>query len=385
MLTIAGLDVIVKPGTAGSKYGVPQDTIVWTERGAGGVSELAFTIEDPLAEISVTRGDLVQFRDITADAILFTGFPSSVTPRPWQPTGRYIDVICLGLEKVLDWAKLPAMTLAAGLDVGAAVQSLVAAAVAGLAFPLKALQKPAGFVEGEFDYPVGQLWGGTLDPASPLVIVAGTSLREGIRQVLEDTVQAYDTNGALCTVDAYSGLRLYPDQNGGTLRLPSDWTSLAVSDFTSAAFRASSELNYEADLIGSPVAVQVIGAAGAVTIVTDGTGDAGDTATISDTGLDTVLRRTGAGRSYLGQTLEPARGSLDLDVGAIAVPANVHAGGKVNVLDALIGLPNPGAEFRIAEITRRYVGTAVLTRVVFGGRSPSIAGLLRRLTRTLPN
>lgn len=380
-LTVGGLDVVLAPvAVSGARYGTPIDSIVLTERGPGGVSELTFVIEDPSGAVTLERGQMIRFHDCILDEPLFLGFVASWAPRPWAPSGRSIAVRAVGVEVILDWAKVDDLTIPAGTLGYTAVQMAVAGVRGGLAAPLRAFCIPLGFSTGELAAPIGTLYGGTIDAISPLVIPAGTSLREAIRAILDDLTWSISDNAThvLCTVDFRLGLRVWPgiSFDGLNLKEPSDWDTFSVAD-TVASTMAAANLDYTQDAIGSPVAVYIEGA-GVSGVVTDGSLEAGEVAYFADLSIDTASRLQSAGIAYLARYRQQARGSFDLE--APTPSATIHPGTWFVLTDARLGLSI--VAFWMQERTRRFYGAKEDWHVTFGGASPSLVSLIRRLTRS---
>lgn len=376
MLLVAGNDLLLQPGgTQGLRYGVDIASIRAAERGPGGVSELVFVLDDPLKTVALARGYPVRFQQTAGTYPIFQGFISSWTPEHVEGwLGTRLTVRCIGLEAVLDWAKLPALTIAASTLIEEAVKNLVANVVNGLAFPLTlALQAP-GTISG-----------------TPLVIPAGTTLREGLRTVLDDVTAPGFAYTFLMTVDSSGNLRVFISflATPGDSNEPSDWAQLYINNgpsapangdgLTGGTAAVAQDFNYEIDGSG-PAAVYVVGAGGLSVLLQDGTGEVGNLAFISDSNLDTVTRAQNAGSAYLGQNVIQARGSFSLD--SRAPIYSMRAGTSVNITDTPMGLAS--RKFRILEIVRSFHGTLEDWEITYGGGvgPASFSAESRRLTRT---
>jgi hypothetical protein len=229
VLLVGGTDV-AGPPIGASRYWTELDSISVTENGPGGVSSMSFTIIDPAEEVNITRVDEVIFEQTEA-GIQFRGFVQVPKEEP-MPVGRTVEVTAAGIEILLDWLIVPAMTFAVGTYAFAAVQALAANAtgVAGASLNTAALWSGvAGLANGSAEYPVGVL--GVAQPAAladDVEISAGTTLREALRTILDGITSPFvgaTETGAVATIDFYGRLRVY--FRGGH---PSDYDTLVVTD-----------------------------------------------------------------------------------------------------------------------------------------------------------
>lgn len=403
ILTIDGVEVHFKPsGTQGSKFGVPLESITVTERGTGGVSSMTFTIEDPLNEITVRRGQEVVFRQAQYDYFIFRGFIASRSIRPWG-IGRAIDVACAGVEIILDWAKVSAMTYSwttttrpLTRDV---IQSLVANCLTGHALPLRDGSNSASTVCTQANPVAPSVLLGNIGPIGPIAdgniaIAAGTTLREAIRQVMGIS-DGHGGYADFLTVDWTLGLRCYILQWTKAYQVangPDDYTIPNIQD-TAAGATAAAGLVDTLDALSAPTAVYVK-ATGATALVSDYTTDRGETAYVELPAISDAQTAALYGSRYLiGATIAtgstPAweaasRGVLPLDAVAdsAAMASTTHVGGWIDIND-----PQTGLQFSavIGEIQKTFDATTQDWRITYGGPAPSMANLARTLTRNTPN
>ena len=387
ILTIAGNDLLLEPtGTSGNRYGIPVESIQHIERGPGAVSELTFTLLDPLATVTLTQNDPVYFSKTAESTPIFQGFVTSWTPAPMGSSGRMFEVRCAGLEIVLDWAKCAALTFPAGMLDVAAVQVAVASCLNGLAFPLNAASGSG--VAGSYLKPVGGDSGSLV--TGGVTISAGTTLREAIRTILDNSILPY-TGGVpratLTSVDSMGGLRVWPSSKlldnqvmaaGGMAELfvVDAQTSPADGDGTVGSPMVAEQVAWQNDAT-LPVAVYVIGSGG-VTALVNQTGGDGDLAVIIDSSLTTVEQCQSAAIAYLGRNREQRRGFFRLP-NKVPQPT-FRAGSTVTFTDAQVGAS--GTKYRVTEIRRRFHGTLEDWDVTLGGggRSSYVADA-RHLTR----
>lgn len=380
-LTVAGNDLVFAPGS-GQRVGVDMSTVQLIQRGPGLVSELVFTIDDPLGVVSLARNQFVQLRNAHADYTLFSGFLTTWTPEPWAPSGRSITCRCSGVEIILDWAKVGAMTIPAATRADTAIQAVVANVLNGLAAPLLAAAGDAGHEDGSETQPVANLSNAIIDDTTDLTINDGTTLREAIRQIGDDLglVWASARGQPFATVDPLLHLHVWWNRpNSTTTHQPFGWGTITVAD--TAGGNAAADLRYAVDAGSSPVAVDVQGT-GISAIVTDGTGDVGDMAVIADATLTTAQRVQSAGLSYLAGVTTQARASLTLET--FVPDTTVHPGSLINVTDALLGLTAVAGSgiFYMMEIAWTFHGNYLVTwEITMGGSRPSMALLSRRFTR----
>jgi hypothetical protein len=378
-LLLGSLEVIRPMAAGGNSYGVPVETIDLEEAGPGGVSSLSFTIEDPQGQVPIPTASLgVQMWDLTNNRPLFAGFVQNKKVRPYPPGGRYLDITCIGIEIVLDWMKVPGLTIPSGTDITAAVQSVLANAT-GIGVSLRAGASQAN--QGNQAFPIGDLsvisFGTTLGAD---VVLAGETVREGIRKCFEVAVAnggifgvyGADFVGAYCTVDFWYGVRVWNTGN-----VPADYATLTITD-TPAGAIAAANLAHETDDSGIVRAVVVKGgnAAGSGT-VTDGSGLPGEVATLEDDTILTAVAMQVAGRAYLVDKATAERGSYTVQT--FAPTTNIRAGSNTTITDAEVGLS--AATYPIASIRKSFSDTLQTWEVAYGGLRPSFARFVRRATR----
>ena len=386
MLTVAGVDLLLDvSGTPGQRLGIPIESIVATERGPAGVSDLRFTLWDPANTVTLARNQPVYYSK-TAEAVpVFQGFVTSWKASPLGSTGKTCDVRCTGLEAVLDWAKVDAVTIPASTRIDAAVQLLAGSTLNGLAFPLNTLGV-GSHAMGDNANPISALGGATIGPTA-IAITAGTTLREAIRTVTDDGYFQYGASDTIyCTVSSLGGLRVFPATRfGAGIESPGDFFSLYVVDAQSSPAEGtgavgspmvSRELDYEQDAT-APTAVYVQGS-GVSVLVEDATGDVGNLAVISDSTLTTAAQCEAAGQSYLAKSQQQLRASFWLRA-KTPIPS-LRAGSVVTFTDALVGAS--ALPLRLWEIQRTFFGQKEHWRLTVGGAGrPSHVVEMRRLTR----
>lgn len=390
-LSLGGLDVLnTYPGwTTG--FAVKRDSIVIQEVGAGGVSTMSVTISDPRLELTLEEGQDVEFWDIARDRPLFRGFIQSFGVRP-TAVGREVVVDCIGIECLLDWMKVPPITIPVGTDQVAAIQSLVANAT-GVGWPIRALAywsvgigySPYSSVE----MPIAVAGTSSLD--YDLVITGGT-LREAIAKVFTSSVTSSGgspklsmaTNGALVTIDYYGGLRVIPTYltNGvTTVYLPSDYDDLAISN-TPAGTLAASDLDMIVDGAGVVRAVYISGANAAGSgLVSDGSGIPGPVAEITDDTSDTAQKMQNIGADYLYGFSQSIRGSTSLLLDSTTLTPNIRPGGTITFTSDSQTFGHE-VSFVIASIRKTFLaGDLQAWTLNFGGLPPSAIRQMRRATR----
>ena len=385
-LTIAGNDLLIQPGTQGQRTGIPIDSILHVEKGPGGVSELRFSIEDPTGTVTLNRNDLVRFEK-TAEAIpVFQGFVTSWVPEPMGPSGRRLMVRCSGLEIVLDWAKVAAITVPANLEAHTAVQLLVASVVNGLAYPLNTA---SGGVFGSYTTPIASYLAFT---TSAVPIAAGTTLREAIGAV-NDQIGGpggpFSSDAANSwTVDSMGGLRFWQSLLSLVATKAGDMAELFVVDAQTSPADGSgtvgspmvaADIEYESDAT-APASVLVIGS-GVSALVHDVTDDPGDTAVLNDSSLTTLAQCQSAGLAYLAQYFNQRRASFNLN--NKTPQPTFRAGSTVTFTDAGIGIASEVA--LVMQLERRFYGTRENWAVTIGGMRASMVAETRRQTRSILN
>lgn len=364
-LWVGGVDWLKQPGTAGNLYGVPLETIEVTENGPGGVSAMTFSLEDPLNVVALpTAGSEVLFMDLTDDHPEFLGFVQAIDVKPHEgQQGRWLDVTAVGIEVLLDWLIVPSLALPAGISVGTAWQSIVAAAGANLNVAI-------GGAEGTQATPI------TGDNSTYLIsayTVTALTLREALRQATAQV--SLLPGGANITVDFTRGLRAW--RRSSALQHPDDYLTLTVDD--TAHTNGSADLHYTltpADIVRG---VQVIGASGVnYGLFTDGSGMMGAEAILNDSTITSAGQAAIAAQQYLSQFTAQLRASLHLETFSHGT-TKYQAGSNVALTDAPVGLN--AVTFAMGSIRKRYNGTTEEWDVSFGGLAPSVTNVIRRQTR----
>jgi hypothetical protein len=371
-LYLGSLNVIA--GTGGNAAAVPFDTIDLTEIGPGGASALSFTVEDPQGVVPIPGASMnVQLWDLTNNRPMFNGFVQDRNLRPYQPQGRYIDITAIGIEAVLDWMIVPSLTILSGTNTQAAVQSCYANAT-GIGVALNATGTSAD--NGSLAGPIGDLGAASGASTQLDVVLAGETLREAIRKVLDVSQLAGGSFGfktasiGVATVDFWGGLRVFDPTQG-----PSDYALLVVNDTTGPIY--SEPLNHELDDTGTIHQIYIKGGNAAGTgLFSDGSGIAGQVAFLDDATILTSTARDAAGFAYLADKGGAVRGVFGMKT--VRPTTNIRAGSQVSVIDTLVGVSQT---FPIASIHKTFTDTLQNWEVAYGGLRPSAMRHLRRLTR----
>lgn len=377
-LYVGGVDVTFEPGSGGNRYGVAIESIVVTESGPGGVSSMTFTIDDPLIEVAIEDGLGVRYEDLGRETTTFLGFVQAFSIEPgFGGQGRTIRVTAVGVEAVLDWAKVattlvydPAGAILYSLN--DVIQGIVANAV-GLG-PIRALSGYGAINSNQ----EGPIVSGLGPVSSLLTIPAGTTVREAIRlawQSLGFGIGSIGAQDLMWTVDFTYGLRVWTTSPLG-LERPDDYGTETIVDTALSAAVAES-LSYAWDAAGVVRGVIVIGTGVTVT-VGDGSGKPGLIATLRDPALTTAAMATSAGVAYLNGFSPTVRGSYSRT--DREPDAAIHAGGRVVISDTAAGLSTK--PLRIMQVRKTFNGSNREDwTIAFGGLPPSGAALIRRLTR----
>jgi len=377
-LWLDGLDILKQPGSAANRYGVPIESIDVEEAGPGGVSSMRFRLElpNPASGVTLVDGARVHFQDLANDLPTFYGFLQSWPSRPLG-LGRSYDVTCQGIEIVLDWMIVPALTIAAGTNIQAAIQSILANAT-GVGVALRGLA--SGTANGTQAQPIGDLaqpkFGGAVTTAVA-VVLAGDSVREAIRKVLDVANDSSPYFGDItiyghATVDFWQGLRVFRRDQA-----PGDYATLTIDDSVGGAI-AAANLEHTTDVGQVVRGVYVKGGNAAGTgLVSDGSGKPGRIAVIDDPSILTSSARDLAGVAYLTTQTEAARGNFQVE--AFTPTTNVRPGSRLSLTDAEVGLT--AANYAISTISKTFAGPTESWRVSYGGLPKKAGRVLRRLTR----
>lgn len=372
----------------------PIETIQISEQGAGGVSSMEFTIDDPNLDQWVAEGAEVILYDhntvvLTPEiAYMFRGWVQTFAVRPaFGETGRTITVTAVGVEALLDWAvtersnSFPIGTITSPYI---AIQEVVGTCL-GIG-ALRALATPGNSSTWSSPIEASAAVDGS-NPA-PVVIPAGTTLREAIRMVTDSLVgqnvndAGDDLNVMVSTVDWLLGLRVYPDAyREGT---PLDWFTM-VHVNTSAGAEVTEGLSYAVDAQDVPQGVLVRWVTG-VTAIPNGDRATGPWATLDSTAT-TIAGATVDGMAYLGSFRSGLRGSFDRTdfiYGNLAQHRNIHAGSMLRLTDARVGLV--AHQSKIGQIDKTFNPSGRENWTVhYGGLAPSLVAMIRRLTRNVRN
>lgn len=394
-LNIGGIDFLKPYGASwATQYSVMLETIQLTEEGPGGVSSLSFTIDDPRIEVAMAAGAEVEFWDITrgpSGRPLFLGFLQSFNVRP-EGVSRYIDIVCIGIECLLDWMLVPSLTIPTGTDQAEAIQSCVYNA-SGIGYGIRAFANVTSFgvpiANGTQAAPIGSN-GATLGYD---IVLAGTSLRGAIDAVIAATGDSAfsgrgsgaNTTGAMATIDFYGGLRLiqtHQSASGLTTYQPTDYDTLSLDGTPTSTF-ATSALNVNVDASGIVRGVYVNGANAAGSgLISDGSGITGPISYISDSTSTTAATRNAIAGDYLYTFTQPTRGTASLDPTS-HLASNYRPGGRVAfATDAQVFAAS--TTFVIYSIRKTFLGGGNESwDVDFGGFAGSAVKQIRRLTRDI--
>ena len=361
--------------------GVDIDTVSVTEQGPGGVSSMTFRVWDPDLAINVSDADPVEFWDNDNALPMFVGFVQTWSNKP-ATVSRYVEVVCVGVEVLLDWMVVPSLTIPALTPIGQAVQMIASAAI-----PLGVALRYGGNAtsDGTLAAPVGIISSIPSFSTQSVVVITGQSIREAIRTTIAECIVVDNWAGwfggpsiypVQPTVDFWHGLRLWR-----VGYRPDDYADLTVTDTTAGAL-AASVLDHEADSGGVVRGVYVIGGNAAGTgLVPDGSGIPGQIAIIEDATILTADAKNRAASAYLAEHTTAERGSLV--IGSYNPTTNVRAGSNMSLTDAQVGVTVAG--YPIASITKTFHKTGAGIRqtwtVAYGGLRPSAMRLIRRLTR----
>ena len=382
-LYLGAVDVLTSRGaTGGNNSGVPIESIHVSEEGAGNVSSMTFVIDDPQKTITISDGMDVRYMDSARDYPIFVGWVQQWTVHSdFGTIGRQYIVTAQGPEALLDWAVVPSdVTFALGTTLQAAVQGLAGVAV-GIG-PLRALST-ASVTNSSIAAPVAGT-SASVTLLSAVTVSAGTTLREGIRQLAAQTVPGAGGYGFsqastwTSTVDMYFGLRLFADDPlGGNM-------AGLTSIFLTAGDLVASPAVLEYTIESSPVRAVVVKGTGVTVLIADGSGLVGQTAVLSDSNLTTLAMAQAAGVAYLAQFAVNVRGSVgwqSAPVGSVNTSSvQIRPGSTLQIIDASVGLA--GEQRRIFTIERTYTADGREDWTMsFGGAIPSAMNLLRRLTR----
>lgn len=378
-LTIGTLGEVLGP-TSTTTYRTPIESIVVTEEGPGGVSALDFDIVDPSKAVTLTEGANVEFWDVTNSRPLFAGFVMSWTVKP-EAIGRRFEVRCVGVEAVLDWMVVPALTIAAGTRAHAAVQRIVGNAY-GVGVQLRCLVDELSGFYGSQTFPTAALENVSAGTTTiEAVTLDGETVREALRKVLDNALldnsftESTENVRAVATVDFWRGLRVWLADDK-----PSDYANATVNESGSSSSVSVLEHEVDAGGVARQVNVQGGNAAGSG-VIGGGSGIPGPIAALSDSSITTAAGKVGAGTAYLSRESSSVRGRLTIHEFAIPT-TNVRAGSKVTVTSTPLGLSS--ATYVISQIRKTFSpGGRQAWAVTYGGLRPSVVRQFRRWTRTI--
>lgn len=375
-LYVDGLDILGNSGR--TAYGVAIESIELTEAGPGQVSALSFVIDDPTLAVAAGLMTRVLLVDIARDVILFAGFVRSFAMTPLG-VGRRIAVECVGLESVLDWMIVPAVNIAAGVDVYAAVGTMLGLAT-GIGVPIRLGTSPTPGNPTTLTSSVAL--GSSPSPLSYAVAFGGGSLRQALSAVLDSNLGIWPPGSGIVgwnlTVDFYGNLRCWYTAS------PFDMSSTDFGPLTIsvAASRPPANLQHRTDMGSAARGAYVAGGAAAGSgLVGDGTGIPGPVALIRNT--DSLVRedKLAIGQQYLTSRGATVGGTVEceenVNIGSVA--AQVRPGSLVTITDAQAGLL--AYTTPISEIRKRFYPSGAETWTIAYGSLETGTQLLRRLTR----
>lgn len=373
-LWLAGTDVIAQPTTPPT-YAVPMESVRIDHQGPGGVSSMDFDVECYTVppNVPVSDGMEVRFYNFTDSEYLFYGFVDHVDiVNLTGSRGTVYHVTCVGIEAVLDWSQLAAdLTVPAGLDLAAAVQSVFANCTGTSLYRIRSFATTGGTSNDTTPIASGGI---TLQNA--ITISAGTTLREGIRSVVAQAFPTGSSSAWLWTIDFQGNLRL------AQASLISNWDFFAVNNDTAAGTGPAESLSYGID--AAQYHAVLVKGTGVTAFVSDGTGKEGPIATLNDASITTVAQAQAAGLFYLNGYSQTARGSFERQDRA---PQGIGGGtpygkpgGGVFVTDTRLGLS--AVYFTVKSVQKTFNPSQRENwTLAFGGLPPSVASLARQLTR----
>lgn len=379
-LYVASNDVMKQPGSGANRWGTPINTVSVTEQGSGGVSSMAFRIEDPQSLITINNGDMVRFWDNTNNRPLFYGWVQSYSLSPFG-LGRAFDVECIGIEALLDWMLLPSdYTITAGIASWQAIPVMFSLATAmGVQLNLAS----SGDNKGTQAAPIGGSLGDAL-PSGSITIPAGTTMRQAM-QIINDQMPKASAGGPGfqdfdATIDFYGGVRWHIQDPNFSWSGPTDYANLTVLD-TSAGTNVASDLQHGVDAGGVIRGIYIAGGNAAGTgLTSDGSGIAGPVAYMADGTILTAAARDAAAGAYLRQHGASVRGSFVL-INTVQ-SANIRAGSALIITDAQISLSSYTRAIRA--ITKKFIGGSKEDWTIqYEGMAPSFADSVRALTRAV--
>lgn len=380
-LWIGGLDVLKRPGTPGNTYSVDPTTVEVVEGDAGQVSSLRATITDPAGELTLNPVDPVLFMDLANNVPIFRGFLSSPAVMPLG-VGRSIDIEADGVEILLDWMKVPAMTVPSGTDSYAAVAMVVAAATGiGYSFRMNGL-----ILGGSLQATPLDMGATTITTGYAVTFANPVTLRDALDQVARSVGAGFMSVGAQpfvgrFTVDPYLGLRSWDASGFWGFTAPADYFGPTFSQV--GANPRPSGTSYQ-PVVGIHHAYVKGGNAAGTGLFTDGSGVPGEVVVIVDSNILSAAAAQSAASAYFAQHGGTARVTVTAEEESSAVSgpgAEVRPGAVLTITDPQAGIPS-ARTFTIRQVTRRYLANGKEnTTFEAGAELESGAMMLRRLTR----
>lgn len=375
-LWIDGLDVLREPGApTGARYGAPLSSIKVREQGPNAVSSMSFVLDDPGLSVAFKPGARVLFWDHGENAPIFRGFLERWSVRPdFGQIARSIEVDCVGVEILLDWAIVPAMNYPIGTDIASLVMQLasvlpdVTIAQAVTPFPSEFAGVPS----------IGTILYATVE-------ASGVTLRQAILSLAE-AGPTFVSAAKAVTIDFYGYLRLYeimPITGYAGVGTYTGVFYLSEAGPFGAVTDRMESLTYTIDV--SPVVravwVQGTGVAG---WVTDGTGLPGASSYLADADVTTEAQRLARGSGYLATLAPTVRGSVEMVIEATMTGTlrRHHAGSTISLTSASVGFPAGTLQSVVGTLDIEFTGGKTEQHTItFGGVAPSSMALVRRLTR----
>lgn len=383
VLTVAG-QAVSASASIGNSYGIELPDLSVEEAGPGQVSSLETRILDPAGELTLALGSWMRLEDRLSNGVLFAGWLESFHSEPFG-VGRSIALTGIGIEALLDWVYVPAMTIPAGTEPAAALQSIASAGVGWNGTPVTWATNPAtGLCSAAT--PVGPNTVGATFSAA--VAIPAGSLRKAIARcmdaVLADVFQGDPRYIHRATIDFYGGLRVWVESGDANPAIVSitDYDPITLS--TAGPFRPSST-SHGVSSSGMARGVFVSGSGAGTGFVGDGTGIPGPTAQVSDASSTTAARLLGIGRSYLASQGITAEGSTVWDTPvdqSVGNPSSnqLRAGGFLQLTEASAGIVGQ-LKAPITSIRKSFSANGEQQwRIAYGARLQRASVYLRALT-----
>lgn len=330
-LWVGGVDIISR---------VDVTSIAITEAGAGGVSTLSFSLDDPTSTFSIDDGSTVRMHDTARDLPMFLGFLESVTYELWAAVGRTITLTAYGVEALLDSTVVPSLTTtpsSLSLSGVAPVFELPFLQLVGAYTGLRAGSTDTGNAS-TLTRPVGT--SGVGDGLGQAVVFDGMSVRNAFEAFLANTSTTDTRNPVYLGVDMWGGIRYFSfgggNQPWATGVIPSDYAALTIDNSTPSALHSAS-LSWRRDTSPGAItsAVYVTGAAPESTGWVVGDTTTGRHQSATSTSSTTSSGKQAAAVGVIGQRQGVAgRGRLTLEN---YTPTNVHPGSLLYITDTRMG------------------------------------------------